>query len=255
MKHRMRSADVGAKWKVLAIGLLLIGFGAAQASVWPAQAGSIFDYGQLPGTPASVNFAAWISSAVPPTQVITEADYNSAVGPYEGYKNGYWRVATSSFDNPPAANGQPLNVLFGGLGADSGKTWSYSFASLDINAGTTSHGTVGTQAIGACPTMLSASRDVTGMTIHWSGASTSYLVYRSLLPSGSVPANGRSNGRYDYLATVSGTTYKDTACATGMQCWYVVIPAASDGAIGGCHSAESEPRSVTLHVYLPLLLK
>ena len=83
MQHSM-----GAKSKVLLIVLLLFCL-----SVLAIQAGSTLDYGQLPSTPPSVNFTAWVSPAVPPSQVITEDAYNSASGPDQGYQGGYWLVA------------------------------------------------------------------------------------------------------------------------------------------------------------------
>lgn len=94
-----------ASGKTLGIALVLICLSAA-----PVLAGSIQDYGQLPGTPASVNFTAWVSPAVPPTQVITEDGFNSQIGPNQGYRLGSWRVATGNFTNPPPAPGLTLAV-------------------------------------------------------------------------------------------------------------------------------------------------
>lgn len=226
--------------KTLGIALVLICLSAA-----PVLAGSGQDYGQLPGTPASVNFTAWVSPAVPPTQVITEDGFNSQIGPNQGYRLGSWRVATGNFTNPPPATGQTLNIVFGGLGADTNKIWTYN-AVLDTSVFATDHGVVGSQAAGTCPTMLPGSQDATGKTLNWSGSYTTYLVYRSKNASGSTPPNGYSNGRYDYVATVTGSTYKDTACATGTLCWHIVIPASSGGAIISCHSIESNPTAIAL---------
>ncbi len=213
-----------------------------------ASAGSALDYGQLPGTPASANYIAWISSATPPTQVLTEDGYNSSSGTDQGYQGGYWLLSSSNFDNPTPTSGQTLNFVFGGLGADSGKIWTYS-ATLDMDNALTNHGTVGTQASGTCPTMLYGSRDATGKTINWSGLAGTYLIYRSKLASGA--ANQNSNGRYDYVATVTGAfTYKDTQCSTGTDCWHIVIPATAGGVPNGCHSGqETNPNAVTLSTF------
>lgn len=235
----MKRSIIGS-WKIGGIGLLLICFATLSA-----QAGSSLDSGRLSGTPAAANFVAWISPAVPPTQVITEDAYNPSTGPNQGYQSGNWWVATNAFDNPPPATGQTLNIVFGGLGADNNKIWTYS-AVLDTSVSATDHGVVGSQAAGTCPTMLPGSQDATGKTLNWSGSYTTYLVYRSKNASGSIPPNGYSNGRYDYVATVTGSTYKDTACATGTPCWHIVIPASSGGVIISCHSIESNPTAIAL---------
>ncbi len=213
-----------------------------------ASAGSALDYGQLPGPPASANYVAWISSATPPTQVLTEDGYNSSSGTNQGYAGGYWLLSSGNFDNPAPTSGQTLNFVFGGLGTDSGKIWTYS-ATLDTDNALTDHGTVGTQASGTCPIMLPGSRDATGKTINWSGSVGTYLIYRSKLPSGA--GNGNSNGRYDYAATVTGAfTYKDTQCSTGTDCWHIVIPATAGGVPNGCHTEqETNPNSVTLSTF------
>jgi hypothetical protein len=87
-----------------------------------------------------------------------------------------------------------------------------------------------------------------GATINWSGAIGIYHIYRS--QNGSGAGNGASNGRYDYLATVTTTeatgSYIDSS--PGAENWYIVVPADSGGAINGCHSEEG-PLAVTLAIF------
>jgi len=92
--------------------------------------------------------------------------------------------------------------------------------------------------------MVAGFQDGTGKTVNWS-PSGKYHIYRSQNPSGA--GNGHSNGRYNYVTTVTGTTYKDTGCPTGTDCWHIVVPAdPTTNAIIGCHSEESNPNAITL---------
>jgi len=213
-----------------------------------AYAGSVLDQGQLNGSPAQVNYLAWISFGGTPGEVLTEDGYNSLTGVNQGYQEGTWRLSQANFTNPPGFQGAPVFMLFGGLGADSGNIWTYNFT-LDIAVSTTDHGTVGTQSTGTCPVMLQGSQDGAGKTINWSGTPSQYLIYRSTLPSGA--GNGASNGRYSFVTSIASGifTYLDTACPAGTDCWHIVVPANGSGVINGCHSEESTPTAITLSAF------
>lgn len=213
-----------------------------------ASAGSVLDRGQLVGLPAQANYIAWVPLFTPPNQILTEDGYNSSAGVNQGYQaDRIWRLNASNFTNPPAIPSFSINMVFGGLGSDTGNLWSYSFP-WDNSVTETDHGIVGTQTSGNCPIMLQGSQDGTGKTINWSGISSEYLIYRSTNASGA--GNGASNGRYDYVATIpAGTfTYEDNQCATGNECWHIVVPS-SGGVPNGCHSEESNPTAITLSAF------
>lgn len=221
-------------------------------SVMVASAGSSLDYGTVPGTPAvgTVTWVAWQGSTNPPAQVLTEDSFNPGTcGTNCGYRliSGIpsWALQVSQFTNPAPVSGNLVTILLSG---SSGQNWRGSFSWTNVGT-QTNHGEATAVSADACPIMLSGSQDVTGKTLNWSGSSASYLVYRSQNGSGFTPDNGASNGRYDYAATVSGTTYKDTLCPTGTRCWHIVVPAGVGGAINGCHSQEGNPTAVTMSTF------
>lgn len=219
-----------------------------------AQAGSTVDMGTLPGTPAvgTINYLAWYNAATPPTQVLTEDGFNSAAGQDQGYflvlSTPTWILNASNF-MPNPSDGVTMNMLFGGIGAQAGNIWTYSFT-YDSDTPVTSHGTVGTAGSGNCPTMTPGSQGVGGKVLNWTSTGASgYAIYRSQLPSGA--GNGASNGRYDLVTTVSSgtTTYTDTACPTGTDCWHIIVPLNASNQISSCHSQESSPTAVTLRTF------
>ncbi len=212
-----------------------------------ASAGSVTDFGQLSGVPASANYVAWLGTAgTPPSQVLTEDRFNSGSGQNGGYQGGFWILPVGEFTSPAAAAGDSVSIVFGGLGADAGNLWTYTIASWDNSTANTDHGTVATTSAGSCPVMSLGSQDGTGKTINWTGDNVQHLIYRSQNASGA--GNGASNGRYDYVATISpGTfTYLDTACPTGTDCWHIVLPTDGAESINGCHSVETNPTAVSL---------
>jgi hypothetical protein len=229
-----------------------------------AQAGNIVDRGTLPGTPpvGTINYLAWYSTATPPTQVLTEDNWNSGVGPNQGYylrtvsgvSTPTWRLGVGEgYFSPAPSNGTAIQMLFGGIGAQAGKIWKYSFA-WDNVASTTDHLEVGAQANGTCPMMTAGNRSATGKVINWtsSAGASAYAIYRSKLPSGAPAPNQAGNGQYDLVTTVpagSPLTYTDTdpACqSTGTGCWHIVVPLNGSNQISGCHSEETSPTVVSL---------
>jgi hypothetical protein len=221
-----------------------------------AQAGSSADRGTLPGTPAvgTINYLVWFSASTPPTQVLTEDGYNSSTGPNLGYRlisfTPSWIFNASNF-SPAPSNGAAMNMLFGGLGTQAGNIWTYSFT-WDNTVASTNHLQVGIPGTGTCPAMTAGSRSGAGKVINWiSTGADKYAIYRSQNPSGTTPANGYSNGRYDLVATVPGgtTTYLDTTCVTGVDCWHIVVPLNSSSQISSCHSVESNPNVVGLRSF------
>ena len=222
-------------------------------------AGGDIDFGQLDGLPPEANYVAWLTKSIEspdtaPVQILTEDGYNSALGENQGYQSLFWLINVGNFDGPAPAQGDEVNLIFGGLGANSGELWAINF-NWDSFEATTGHPLAPqTAASGAeCPVMLPGSftpGDPASKTINWSGAPGSYHIYRSLLPSGA--GNDKSNGRYAYVGTaVIGVgettgTYLDTLPAGITQSWHVVVPADPDtNAIIGCHSEdESSPTAV-----------
>lgn len=207
--------------------------------------GGVVDYGTLPDTPERVNYVAWMSVAgVPPSQVLTEDGYSSADGVDQGYQIGMWILNPSNFMNPAPVNASQMYMVFGGLEDTAGTIWTYDFV-LDLTEPVIDHGEVGTAAVGNCPAILPGSWNGTQKTINWSAPPGTYLIYRSVNASGAD--NGASNGRYDYVDTVTTTgntgSYVDDIA---VESWHIVIPANSGGNITGCHSEESNPTAVTL---------
>ncbi len=219
------------------------------------QAGTDLDYGQLPGVPAAANYVAWRSLAgTPPSNVITEDAYNSALGSDGGYQGGFWLLVVSTLTN--AADTDQINMVFGGLGAADGTIWTHNFAWDGAGESQTDHGTVSTTSVGSCPVMLNGGLVGDQKTIRWSGPAGYYLIYRSLLPCGdamSACAGVASNGEYEYVATVdttvSGFTYVDTLPVGVTDSWHMVVPADASGNIIGCHSEESKPNAVQLATF------
>lgn len=227
----------------------------AALTLTAVQAGTDSDYGQLSGIPAAANYVAWRSLAgTPPSNVITEDAYNSALGSDGGYQGGFWLLVVSTF--PTAANGDQINMVFGGLGAANGTIWTHNFIWDGAVEALTDHGTLSTTAVGSCPVMLSGGLVGDQKTIRWSGPAGYYLIYRSVLPCGDAmsPCAGvASNGEYEYVATVdttvSGFTYVDTLPVGVTEAWHTVIPADASGNITGCHSEESNPNAVRLATF------
>lgn len=230
------------KFKLFGIVLVLTISLLAAGIAW---AGGTQDFGTLLGSPSQANYVAWLDSdGTPPARVLTEDGYNPVGGTDNGYQSGTWILSADNF-NPAPIDGDGLNFIFGGLGSDAGTLWDYS-AVYDNDAPYTDHGEVTSTSMGQCPVMTQGSQNGTGKTINWTGTASEFLIYRSLLPSGAD--NGHSNGLYEYVASVSGSTftYLDTACATGTDCWHIVVPANGSGVINGCHSEESNPTAVQL---------
>ena len=224
----------------ISIALGAIFFLAAAIHV---QAGSVNDFGQLSGTPAQVNYVAWIVTGTePPAEVITEDSLNSPGGVNGGYSNDFWILDASQLSG--IADGSPISMVIGGLGTASGTLWTYSF-NWDDGETNTSHGTLTTTIAGSCPQMTQGSLIGDQKTINWNGPAGRYHIYRAILPSGAP--NEASNGVYAYVATVTTSgptgTYVDTVSG---DTWHIVLPAAGDDSISSCHSEESNPTVISL---------
>lgn len=213
---------------LLATVVVLVGLATVQA-------GSINDYGQLASTPAQATYVAWLAKAgTPPSEVLTEDSYNSGIGPDQGYQSLVWyiKVGTGGFATPAALVGDTVNMTFS---ESAGTLWTTSF-SWSTSPAQTGHGTVAATGSGtACPVLSGGSQSGNQRTIDWTGPAGTYLVYRST--QGSGPGSGRSNGRYQFIASVTGFTYTDTVSAT--ENWYIIVPTDANGNITGCHSPES----------------
>ena len=135
------------------------------------------------------------------------------------------------------------------LNADAGTLWSDSSTWAQNSEQFTDWGVapVLVPSGANCPIMLPGSWNSPNKVVNWTGPAGTYHIYRSQLASGA--GNGASNGRYNYVGTVTTTgangTWTDTDAT--VQTWHIVLPADPDtGAIIGCHSEESSPTSVAL---------
>lgn len=222
--------------------------------VMEVNAGASLDYGSVPGEPpvGQVNWLAWqdknIQAGGYPSEVLTEDQMNSDLGVDQGYQvfggGPKWLLAVQNFSN--SANNDAVTILLGGLGASSGNGWRDSFI-WDVGVSTTDQGEATAEAsFNACPLMTQGSWNGTQKVINWTGPAGKYHIYRSTQGSGA--GNGASNGRYQFIATVTTTgssgTYTDNV---DVDSWHLVIPADASGAINGCHSEESNPTAVSLH--------
>lgn len=237
---------------IIGIFVCVISLAAATA----VMAGSSFDYGDVPGSPAlgNVNWTAWLSNGITagnyPSQVMTEDSTNSSLGVNQGYAifGGVvrWVMIASNFNAPAATSGSSVvTINLGGLNTNAGSLWQDSFTWSNATS-STNQGTASAYAGTApCPTITSASASGSQQTINWTGPNGNYHIYRSLNSSGA--GNGASNGRYLYLASTNvpagSGTWVDTYSG---QAWYMVIHAASGGAIDGCHSEEAAPTAVAM---------
>lgn len=239
-------------WRTVLLAAVMMGLATVVVS-----AGATLDYGTVPGTPAvgTVTWIAWHGDTFPPLQLITEDSVSPGLGTNRGYQlvsgTPSWRMQVRQFD-PDPASGATVTILLTSVG---GSNWRDNFSWVNT-APPTNQGEALAITADARPRMLLGSQDDTGKTIHWSGTAASYLIYRSQNGSGTTPDdNGASNGRYDYVATVNGTTYHDTLCGTGKKCWHIVVPASggtainAGEAISGGHSEESNPTAVTMSTF------
>jgi hypothetical protein len=223
-----------------------------------AAAGSSFDYGSLDLLPLKANWTAWLGKNVQPagypSEIITEDNTNSALGYDQGYQllsgSPIWLMQVENFsDELPSDD---VLMVFGGLDTDTGSLWSYQFG-WDTTVPTTFHSPPLTNYSGApCPVIDSYLQEPGLRTFTWQAFETGiYYVFRSTQPSGccSGTPNGHSNGRYQYLDTVSLTTlngsYIDTDPPSG-PAWYLVIHANESGMIDGCHSEVLGPTAAQL---------
>jgi len=231
-------------------------------------AGSSFDRGQVEGIPpvGQVNWTAWVNEAkdlsgVIPIEILTEDNTNSDIGVDGGYYSTTtgiirWRTQVENFSSNRRAVGDKVSIIFGGVGASSGKVWYYQIPGMplyhaftwDDSIETTDHGIAPlvstTQACPAIQNMVVAG-DL--KTISFSNvASTTYHVYKSTQPSGAP--NQASNGRYLYLKSVvtDGTGLGSFSDTEPLESWYVVVKADTTYGIGGCHSEEAAPTALTM---------
>ena len=221
-------------------------------------AGSTLDRGQLEGVPpvGEANYTAWLTDFVvdngAPEEVMTEDAYNSGTGPDLGYALQSigigWRIQVRNFEAKPR-DGDPVSMIFGGLGASSGKLWTYSFV-WDDDVSITDHPLVSLAASSgeACPSITGLAYTGPDKTITFSDRPNAYYhIYISTLFSGAD--NQLSNGRYQYLDSVFTDEFGVESYIDNepLQSWYIVIRAdVSTGDLIGCHSEEANPTNVRM---------
>jgi len=223
-----------------------------------AFAGSVYDYGTVPGTPpvGEVNWTAWLdddipSAGDPPGEILTEDNTNSDVGIDQGYQSFIgvirWLMQVENFSN--AGDGKGVTIMLGGLGSSSGNVWRDTFNWDESTEDFTDQGQASSFSTDTCPVINAMSWTGSSYTFNWSGVAGTYYVYRSTQESGCCDGtpNGASNGRYQYLATVNAAsgsgTYTDSYSGNA---WYLVIHADSSGDIDGCHSEIDIPTAVMM---------
>ena len=95
------------------------------------QGGAVYDWGTVGLVEG--NYLAWVSTATPPIQVLTEDGYNPGGGVNQGFiaggAVGTWLLDVGGgFANPAALPNGNVEMLFGGLGGNIGTIVKYNFA-------------------------------------------------------------------------------------------------------------------------------
>ena len=247
------------KLSLLAFLILLL----AISTIGVVYAGLTSDVGTLATDPPAggANYTAWLAkSGSPPTQIMTEDAFNAALGPDTGYTNDGWFMQVRNFSYPVALDNDLVVISFGGLGANSGKHWYFSFnwAGGPEDPTSTNHGEVmlSTATGDKCPVIYPAEITLVNNLKYYSvmffgKPNTQYSVYRSTTASGA--GNGLSDGRYRFRATIltdgNGVGIYDDpqGLPLTVNAWYEVIyfdPSSSG--LHGCHSEPVQPTSVVL---------
>ncbi len=141
-------------------------------------------------------------------------------------------------------------MIFGGLSPQyKGTLWKSEFPWI-ITESATYHGTtpIFTTEAPACPSMLDPIvGETTTLVRFWGQPGAKYHVYRSRNESGAN--NGKSNGQYFYLATLTadqGGNFQYTDDVTELN-WYIAVQAdPTTNAPIGCHSEPVEPTAAVL---------
>ena len=224
-----------------------------------AWAGASGDYGAIPGSPpaGTINWTAWLGKHITPggypSQVMTEDNTNNEMGADGGYQQlGFppaprWLMQVENYlDGIP---GDTVNMLFGGLGAQTGHYWGHSFAWTNLESLTLHPDATTLPDGGDCPVDAVESIDDDSYQVNWTGQPGTYHIYRS--QNTAFIGSGRSNGLYFYVATQATNgagqgSYTDNTVDPTWDAWYVVIHAGASGALDGCHSEPGTPTAVEL---------
>lgn len=236
------------------LGLLIV------AIAW---AGTVYDFGTLEGVPpvGEANWTAWITPLDPlpgyhPEEIMTED--STGATPDLGYSDWFeeelimipeWAIQVENFRDD--SNGREINMIFGGLGSNSGTLWFYKFIWDGINDSFTIHGEIPkSTSTGACPAISSMSFEGSSKIIQFSGEPlTKYYLYRSQNPA--QPGATYSNGIYLYRADITTDSFGvgEFTDISELESWYIVIKAVDETStmgLGGCHSEEAFPTAVTV---------
>jgi hypothetical protein len=159
-------------------------------------AGTTLEFGLVEGNPpvGEVNFFAWLDKpanilpAGMPQYILTEENYNSDLGEggyqeFDGLR--YWLLQVENFAPMTPAVNDKVNMIFGGLGASSGKLWFFDFNWDQLDT-STFHGTVPLSTQNeACPVITNMSYDGSTKNVTFDHLPDStYHIYRSTQPSG-----------------------------------------------------------------------
>jgi len=232
--------------------LVLIAFGTVIA-------GATWDFGQVETSPpiGELNFFAWLDKPANirpegmPEQILTEENFNSDVGDggYQQLSPGVlvWLLQVENFDIE--AHTDPVSMIFGGLGAFSGKLWFFDFIWDQLTDTFTDHGVVPLSTISeTCPIITAMSYEGATKNVTFSHLPDSlYHVYRATQPSGA--GNQLSSGRYNYLLTTTTDSagvgsFTDVSAE---ESWYVIIRAdPGTNELVGCHSQIAYPTDVNI---------
>ncbi len=225
-------------------------------------AGSSADFGYVETTPpiGEVNWLAWFDNSANthpegmPIEVVTEDSTNPASGVDQGYQifggERSWILQVANMI-VGKSHGQPIKMIFGGLGNSSGMLWLYGFEEDEFiwneYESFTTHGTVAlSERTESCPVTSEVRVEGTIKSVTFQGLpNSSYHVYRSTTTSGA--GNDASDGRYLYLKTEETNdgglgTFTDDRDGNS---WYIVIRADPETKeLLGCHSEEGTPTNV-----------
>ena len=171
-------------------------------------------------------------------EILTEDNWNSALGTDRGYQSEWFFVNWEHFTlDQPGNDGDTMVILFTGIGAETGNSGETS-GPIDIQAGFEEFpgASWGLSSHPSVPTGITPICIGSGIVhLSWSEVEgASYRLYRSALPSGA--ANGASNGRYQRIVKdLTHKRYRDST-ATASFCWYLLV-AEKAGELSG-HSVE-----------------
>jgi len=202
-------------------------------------------YGQLTGIPSegTVTYVAYLTDkSFPPTEILTEDGFNSALGTNQGYQQGYFLLEKGNFTGEPYNN--PVKLSFSGVEKELGKSGkTINEKGPNENLGTINFLYSSNPLPPSQPKAIYFPK-FNFILLYWTKTAkySKYLIYKSTLPSGAD--NNHSNGRYKLIGQTRKCYFLDKDIISGTA-WYVIINIKNtnqpiEHTLDG-HSEESEP--------------